>query len=138
MIGRMRFGVARHTDARGMATTHMLFNLVAVALFVVSVLLRLDDGALRGGRFATAFALSLVAIALLGVSGWLGGELSYRKHLGMVPDDAVLARAEQAHHGRWPLRALARRPRLTRLLASLEVSAGFGLALWTNADPEDR
>ena len=92
------FLVARHTDARDMATLHMLLNLAAVVLFVVSILLRLDDGALKGGRFAAAFVLSLVAVAALSVSGWLGGELSYRKHLGVAPDDPELERAEQAHH----------------------------------------
>lgn len=40
---------------------------------------------------------ALVAIALLSVFGSLGGELSYRKHLGMVPDDGELERAEQRH-----------------------------------------
>ena len=39
---------------------------------------------------------------------------------------------------RRPLRALARRPGLTRLLALGEVVAGLGLARWTNAHPEDR
>ena len=92
------FLVARHTDARGMATVHMVLNLLAVALFFVSILLRLDDGALRGSRFGAAFALSLVAIALLSVSGWLGGELSYRKHLGMVPDIAEDEEREARQH----------------------------------------
>ena len=41
---------------------------------------------------------SKVATALLWVSGWLGGELSYRKHLDVVPNHAELDRAEQAHH----------------------------------------
>lgn len=92
------FAVARYTDARGMATTHMLLNLAAVALFFVSVLLRLDDGALEGGRFGAAFALSLVAITVLSISGWLGGELSYRKHLGMVPDAAENEQREARQH----------------------------------------
>ena len=38
---------------------------------------------------------------------------------------------------RGPLRLLARFPRLTRLLALLEVGLGFALALWTNARPAD-
>ncbi len=90
--------VARHTDARGIATAHMLLNLAAVALFFVSVLLRLDDGALEGGRFGAAFALSLVAVALLAVAGWLGGELSYRRHLGVVPDAAEEEQRERRRH----------------------------------------
>ncbi len=92
------FRVARNTDARGIATTHMLLNLAAVVLFFVSVLLRLDDGALEGGRFGAAFALSLVAIMMLSVSGWLGGELSYRKHLGIIPDAAEDEEREARQH----------------------------------------
>ena len=78
--------VARYTDARELTTAHMLMNVAALVLFFVSLILRLNDGALQGGRFGAAFALSLVAITVLSISGWLGGEMSYRKHLGMVPD----------------------------------------------------
>ena len=39
---------------------------------------------------------------------------------------------------RRPLRVLARHPGLTRLLALVEVSVGFGLAMWTNTHPADR
>ena len=92
------FLVARYTDARGMATAHMAMNLAAVALFFVSILLRLNDGALTGGRFGAAFALSLVAIVVLTASGWLGGELSYRKHLGVVPDTSEDEARETRHH----------------------------------------
>ena len=91
-------GVARYTDARGMATAHMLMNGAAVVLFLVSLLLRLDDGARDGGRFGAAFALSLVALVVMAVSGWIGGEMSYRKHLGMVPDTAEADARERERH----------------------------------------
>ncbi|MFN8558113.1 MAG: DUF2231 domain-containing protein [Dehalococcoidia bacterium] len=78
--------MARHTDARTMTQTHMVLNLAAVALFTVSIVLRLDRGAVDGPRFGAALALSLVAVVMIAVSGWIGGEMSYRKHLGMIPD----------------------------------------------------
>ena len=34
---------------------------------------------------AAAFALSAAAAVLLAVTGWLGGELSYRQRIGVVP-----------------------------------------------------
>jgi uncharacterized membrane protein len=91
-------GVAVHTDARRMATAHMLINVAAVVLFVISIGLRLDNGALAAGEFTTAFILSLVAVVGLAVSGWIGGELSFRKHLGVVPDSEEDESREARRH----------------------------------------
>lgn len=69
--------IPRGTKAFAVGLTHMAINLVVVGLFVVSFALRrgeLDSGAVD----AVPLAVSAVAVALLGVSGWLGGELSYR------------------------------------------------------------
>lgn len=92
------FTLAIHTDARNMATAHMLLNLAVVALFFVSMLLMLNDGATAGGRLTSVFILHLIGVGLLAPSGWLGGEMAFRHHLAMIPDDAELERAEQAHH----------------------------------------
>ena len=53
---------------------HMCFNLIAVAIFAISLWMRTSyaPGALL------PFALSIIGVVLLGVSGWLGGELVYR------------------------------------------------------------
>lgn len=90
--------LARFTDARDLARTHMTLNLVAVALFFISFLLRLNEVTLTGTRFGAAFALSVVGILVLGVSGWLGGILSYKKHLGMEPDNEAEALIERRDH----------------------------------------
>jgi uncharacterized membrane protein len=92
------FTTAIHTDARGIATTHMALNLATLVLFFVAFLLMLDNGATAGGRLTAVFILHLVGVGLLALSGWLGGEMVYRHHLSMIPDDARLAEAEQAHH----------------------------------------
>src|ERR1041384_73228 len=55
------------------AVWHMLINLAVVALFAVNLWLRRD--AVPGA--ALPVWLSVVGVALLGVSGWLGGELVY-------------------------------------------------------------
>lgn len=54
------------------ALTHMAINLVVVALYCVNLWLRT-----RGAEMSTTLGLSVVAIALLLVSGWLGGKMVY-------------------------------------------------------------
>jgi uncharacterized membrane protein len=92
------FTMAIHTNARTIATTHMLLNLTVVLLFIVATLLMRDDGAVAGGRFTAVFILHLIGVGLLAVSGWLGGEMAFRYHLAMVPDDAESERTERRHH----------------------------------------
>ncbi len=57
---------------RRIALAHMSLNLVIIAMYVWNVWLRISNPTETGGR---AFLVSIVAIALLGVSGWLGGAL---------------------------------------------------------------
>ena len=54
------------------ALTHMGINLTVVALYAVNVWMRT-----RGGDTGTPLLLSVLAIALLLVSGWLGGKMVY-------------------------------------------------------------
>ncbi len=86
------------TDAAVMATTHMVLNVTVVALYFVAMLLMLDHNAVSGGQLGTVFVLHLVGVGLLALSGWLGGEMVYRHHIGMVPDDSNLERVEVEHH----------------------------------------
>lgn len=67
------------TVAQRTALTHMGINLAVVALFVVGFLVRLGAGYEEAS--VVGFAISLVALAALMVSGWLGGKLSY--HYGV-------------------------------------------------------
>ncbi len=57
----------------GIATVHMSLNLVIVALYVVNLYLRTQ----LPPAATTPFWLSVAAILLLLVSGWLGGSLVY-------------------------------------------------------------
>jgi uncharacterized membrane protein len=92
------FTMAMHSDARGIATTHMVLNLAVVVLFVIAVVLMWDDGALDGGRLTAVVIMHAVGVGLLALSGWLGGEMVYKHHLAVVPDDAEQERAEHARH----------------------------------------
>lgn len=52
---------------------HMSLNLVVVAMFAVNVWLR----TMSAPGATLPIALSVVAVVLLGISGWLGGEMVY-------------------------------------------------------------
>jgi uncharacterized membrane protein len=56
----------------------MVLNLVVVAVYVTGFLWRRDGGTGTGPVGAGPLALSVVAVALLGLSGFLGGKLAFR------------------------------------------------------------
>jgi uncharacterized membrane protein len=70
--------IPRHTRAFATGLTHMVLNLVVVAIFAVDFAWRADDHLdlvkTRGGQMV----LSAIGLAVLVVSGWLGGKLAYR------------------------------------------------------------
>ena len=69
--------------ARAMTSAwiHGLGNVVALVLALVNVILRWNDPVAPAG--ATGLVLSLVVVAILVVTGWIGGELSYRHGVGV-------------------------------------------------------
>jgi uncharacterized membrane protein len=65
----------------------MAINLTVVALFVAGVWLRMRSAA--PGRFDLPVLLSIAGVALLVVSGWLGGKMVYEAGVGVnVPAEA--------------------------------------------------
>jgi uncharacterized membrane protein len=71
--------IPRRTRALTVGLTHMVLNLGIVALFVADFLWRHSDDSYTSAKVHPGqLALSAVGIALLLVSGWLGGMLSYR------------------------------------------------------------
>jgi uncharacterized membrane protein len=94
------------TRAYRIGLTHMVVNLCAVALFVLSWILRFRA---VGQLSASAFVLSLVGVALAVVGGWFGGELVER--LGMtVYEDANLNASSSLDAGRFISRPSEPRP----------------------------
>ncbi|MDQ6702364.1 MAG: DUF2231 domain-containing protein [Pseudomonadota bacterium] len=61
------------------AIIHMSINLVAVALYAINIWMRASTGTNTG----TPFLLSVVAVALLAVSGWLGGKMVHEHGVGV-------------------------------------------------------
>jgi uncharacterized membrane protein len=68
--------IPRGTKAFRTGLTHMTLNLTVVVLFVVGFAVRAAQGAEKAST--VGLILSLVALALLSVSGMLGGKLAYR------------------------------------------------------------
>jgi uncharacterized membrane protein len=83
---------------RNMALLHMAINLVVVTVFAVNLWLR--TGELQ--TMTLPLLLSVTGIVLLGVSGWLGGELVHVHMVGVDTDTP----ARRAHdHGTAAARA---------------------------------
>jgi nitrite reductase/ring-hydroxylating ferredoxin subunit/uncharacterized membrane protein len=82
------FGVVDWVDIRAdhpahkLATTHMLLNLVAMAFYLVNGWLRLGTPDAAQTPFGP-LALSFIALAVLYVSGYLGGRLVYDEGIGV-------------------------------------------------------
>jgi len=69
---------------RRIAVTHMVLNLIAVALYAVNIWLRVQ--ATTDMRWPVM--LSVVAVVILAVSGWLGGEMVHVH--GVAVEDGAL------------------------------------------------
>ncbi|HEY3296529.1 MAG TPA: DUF2231 domain-containing protein [bacterium] len=58
---------------KNLATWHMVINLTIVVIFIIDFSLRMRNPLTHG----LPFILSILGVLLLGLSGWLGGELVY-------------------------------------------------------------
>jgi uncharacterized membrane protein len=104
------FTMAVKTEARQMATAHMILNLSVVALYVIAAILMYDHNATGGGSLALVIALQAIGTGLLALSGYLGGEMVFRHHLAVVPDNAELEEAEEVRHAAGRHRPASARP----------------------------
>ena len=89
VVGLLDLSVlAKGTPARRTALVHMALNLTVVALFLIGLIVRWAQG--DDDVSVVGFILSIVALGLLGISGWLGGKLAY--HYGVrVADERTQA-----------------------------------------------
>lgn len=78
--------IPRRTRAFRTGLVHLALNVVALALFALNFLWRYDEydelSKVRGGQVI----LTAVGLAVLGVSGWLGGMLAYRFGVRVVEE----------------------------------------------------
>jgi uncharacterized membrane protein len=68
----------------GTGWTHLIGNLAAIVTSAVNLLLRLSDPA--AAIVPTGLVLSIIVGGILLVTGWAGGELSYRHKIGVIDE----------------------------------------------------
>ena len=74
-------------EAKRVADWHARLNIIALIVFAISFLLRLGRFSdWVGRRLTIPFLLSLVGVVLITISGWLGGELTFRYRIGQARD----------------------------------------------------
>lgn len=67
------------------ALVHMSINLTVVTLYVVNASLRWGEPTVGG----VPLALSVLAVVMLAISGWLGGKMVYLAGVGVSTDQAA-------------------------------------------------
>ncbi|HET7471758.1 MAG TPA: DUF2231 domain-containing protein [Candidatus Limnocylindrales bacterium] len=81
-LGAIDFTGRREIRSHKSAWVHAGGNLTVMALGLVSEVIRAKDERTAVAR--GALAISAVSAAILGVTGWIGGELSYRERIGVT------------------------------------------------------
>jgi uncharacterized membrane protein len=82
--------IPRGTKALRVGLTHMVLNLSVAALYVGNLAWRHDSYYESAKVISGPIVLSVISLALLGASGWLGGMLAYRYGV-RVADEATQA-----------------------------------------------
>jgi len=73
-------------QVKRVANWHARLNIIALVVFAISLYLRMHAGSLWvGGHLTIPFLLSLLGVVIIGISGWLGGELAYKYGVGVAP-----------------------------------------------------
>ena len=66
-----------------MAQTHMAINLTAVVLYAINIWLRIGDPTSINTLMSFPILLSIIGVALIFVSGWLGGQMVHVYGVGV-------------------------------------------------------
>ena len=82
LLGLVDFLSIPRVRALTIAWVHFLGNGAAVLLAIWNIVLRWSDPAAPPAGLA--IALSVIVVAILLVTGWLGGELAYRHRIGVM------------------------------------------------------
>ena len=91
----------KDSQVKRVANWHARLNIIALIVFAVSLYLRMNAGSRWVGKHLTIpFLLSLLGVVLIGISGWLGGELAYKYGVGVAPQHD--GREEEAAKVRQP------------------------------------
>lgn len=101
VAGLIEFLTIRRVRSLAAGWIHFLGNAAAILLALANLLYRIDEGP-GAGVLPFGLILSAVVVAILLVTGWLGGELVFRHRIGVStvhvlpviqPADSILNRA---------------------------------------------
>jgi uncharacterized membrane protein len=87
VAGLIDFAGDRRIRSLGAAWVHMLGNVTVVVIELINLGLRLNDPA--AALPSPGAYLSGAAFVLLGLTGWMGGELVFRHRVGMAGVDSA-------------------------------------------------
>jgi uncharacterized membrane protein len=82
ITGFSEFFKVKRVRERSAGWLHMGGNIVVMVLSLINLLLRQGNPA--EPIVYTGLAISVVVAALLGITGWYGGELSFRHKIGVI------------------------------------------------------
>jgi uncharacterized membrane protein len=85
--------IPRRTTAFKTGITHMILNLTAVVVFAIDFAIRAGQGYEEAS--VAGLIVTLIGLAIVGASGWLGGKLAYR--YGVRVADEETQRQGYAH-----------------------------------------
>jgi len=77
--GTIDFLSLTESRVKKIALLHMSLNLIAVTLYAVNISLRVNGAESRG----MPLLLSIVAVGILAISGWLGAEMVHKHGVGV-------------------------------------------------------
>ena len=94
LLGMTDFVAIKRVRRGATGWVHMIGNILVMVLSTISLFHRLGDT--EGGVMPVGLILSAIVVAILMVTGWLGGELVYRHKIGIIeePPSANLHPAE--------------------------------------------
>jgi uncharacterized membrane protein len=76
----------KNPEVKRIGNWHARLNIIALLIFAASLYLRTKYGSSWvGGSPNIPFLLSLLGVILIGISGWLGGDLSFKYGVGVKP-----------------------------------------------------
>ena len=78
----------KNGEVKRVANWHARLNFAALAVFAISLFLRMGSYSnLVGRKLTIPFLLSFVGVILITISGWLGGELVFRYGIGQTRNE---------------------------------------------------
>jgi uncharacterized membrane protein len=83
VFGLIDFFTIPYVKDHRAAWVHMAGNVVALALSAINLLSRPENT--QDGFSMGSFIMSMIVVIMLVVTGWLGGELSFRYRVGVIP-----------------------------------------------------